>query len=259
MDNHAAISQPCVLLISEQHDQRSIHAFAALLHKCSIQFQIILNGAPDTHLASFAEKIVANTSELSFRPDIIVDFSLYPDQVHHAILTFLCNQNPTALFVFSTPTLTAAYLAKVINAPNTIRANLLAGFFPEMTVIELAYSRTLSAEALLLAETLFRSVGLRTETIDDIVGFVVPRIVAMLVNEAAFAVLENISTPSEIDTAMKLGTNYPYGPLEWAENIGFDVIFAILEALYAEYNSNRYSPCRLLHHYAVERLMNKHA
>ncbi|MBL7700112.1 MAG: hypothetical protein JNK79_18240 [Chitinophagaceae bacterium] len=65
----------------------------------------------------------------------------------------------------------------------------------------------------------------------DIPGMITPRIVSMIVNEAWYALGENVSTREEIDTAMKLGTNYPYGPFEWGEKIGFGRIRSLLAEL----------------------------
>ena len=62
----------------------------------------------------------------------------------------------------------------------------------------------------------------------DIPGLVSPRIIAMLVNEAYFALGEELSTPEEIDLAMKAGTNYPYGPFEWSNRIGIQKIYDLL-------------------------------
>jgi 3-hydroxybutyryl-CoA dehydrogenase len=63
------------------------------------------------------------------------------------------------------------------------------------------------------------------------VGFVKARVVAMLVNEAYFALQDYVSTKEEIDIAMKLGTNYPYGPFEWSEIIGLKNIYVLLTEL----------------------------
>ena len=57
------------------------------------------------------------------------------------------------------------------------------------------------------------------------------RIISMIVNEAYFALGDEISTKAEIDIAMKLGTNYPYGPFEWSQRIGLKKIFALLQNL----------------------------
>ena len=62
-------------------------------------------------------------------------------------------------------------------------------------------------------------------------GLVQARVVAMMINEAYHALGEEVSTRDEIDIAMKLGTNYPYGPFEWAERIGLHRIVALLEKM----------------------------
>ena len=66
----------------------------------------------------------------------------------------------------------------------------------------------------------------------------------MIINEAFYAKEENISTENEIDIAMKLGTNYPYGPFEWAREIGIKNIYDLLFSL--SKNDGRYKPAALL-------------
>lgn len=75
-------------------------------------------------------------------------------------------------------------------------------------------------------------------------GLVAARTIAMIVNEAYFASGEVVSSATEIDTAMKLGTNYPLGPFEWAQKIGVDNIYALLLAL--SKTDDRYLPAPLL-------------
>ncbi len=78
------------------------------------------------------------------------------------------------------------------------------------------------------------------------VGLVTPRVIAMIINEAYFAVQENIASRSDIDLAMKLGTNYPFGPFEWGERIGIKNVYELLTAVYEHTNEERYKVCDLL-------------
>jgi 3-hydroxybutyryl-CoA dehydrogenase len=94
-----------------------------------------------------------------------------------------------------------------------------------------------------LLKSLFRK---DIEKIGDSVAGVFPRTIAMIINEAAFALMENVATPTDIDMAMKLGTNYPKGPLAWCDEIGAFTIVAILEALQVEYGHERYKVAPLL-------------
>jgi 3-hydroxybutyryl-CoA dehydrogenase len=93
-------------------------------------------------------------------------------------------------------------------------------------------------------ERLFSALGRNTEWVPDIKGFITPRIVASIINEAFLGLEEKISVETEIDIAMKLGTNYPYGPFEWGQKIGLHDVYSLLEALSKE--QTRYKPSALL-------------
>lgn len=94
------------------------------------------------------------------------------------------------------------------------------------------------------AEALMRHLGKEIVWLPDVAGFVSARIVSMIINEAFFALEEGVSTKEEIDTALKLGTAYPYGPFEWAERIGVRKLAGLLQKLAAD--EVRYQPASLL-------------
>ena len=77
-------------------------------------------------------------------------------------------------------------------------------------------------------ENLFRKLNIPNFQTNDVPGFVTAKTISMIINEAYFALQDNVSSKEEIDTAMKLGTNYPYGPFEWAAKIGEDKIVQLL-------------------------------
>lgn len=116
----------------------------------------------------------------------------------------------------------------------------------EGALVELAAGLRTAPEALASAKALFKELGKEIEVVHDSPGLVLPRILAMLVNEAAFAVMEGVSTPEEIDRAMQLGTHYPHGPLEWGDRIGLDLIYDVLMGLQAELGEDRYRVCPTL-------------
>jgi 3-hydroxybutyryl-CoA dehydrogenase len=80
-------------------------------------------------------------------------------------------------------------------------------------------------------------------------GLIAARTIAMIINEAYFALGEEVSSKAEIDTAMKLGTNYPYGPFEWATKIGAGNIYQLLLTL--SKTDQRYLPAQLLKQEAI--------
>lgn len=77
-------------------------------------------------------------------------------------------------------------------------------------------------------------------------GFIVNRILIPMINEAAYALMEGVANPKDIDQAMKLGANHPMGPLALADLIGLDVCLDIAEVLHAKLGDERYRPCPLL-------------
>jgi 3-hydroxybutyryl-CoA dehydrogenase len=93
-------------------------------------------------------------------------------------------------------------------------------------------------------EQVFSGFNKKTEWVADIPGFITARVVASIINEAYFSLQEKVSSKNEIDTAMKLGTNYPYGPFEWSQKIGLKNIFNLLSHLSEQ--QKRYTPAELL-------------
>jgi 3-hydroxybutyryl-CoA dehydrogenase len=102
-----------------------------------------------------------------------------------------------------------------------------------------------NAGKLEFAQDFFASLGMQTITVPDSPGLIVARTVACLANEAFSALASGIADAQTIDTAMRLGTNYPLGPLEWAEMIGLKDTLTILEGLDAELGE-QYRPHPLL-------------
>lgn len=96
------------------------------------------------------------------------------------------------------------------------------------------------------AVQVWRRAGKQVEVVGDEVGLVFPRTWAMLVNEAAFALTEGVAEAAAIDLAMKKGTRFPMGPLEWADEIGIDQVVWILSGLVRELGEDRYRPASLL-------------
>jgi 3-hydroxyacyl-CoA dehydrogenase len=113
-------------------------------------------------------------------------------------------------------------------------------------IVELVPSIHTNSASLDVAQQFFTSLGKEPVIIKDCVGGVLPRVVASLINNAAYALMEGVASAADIDAAMKLGTNYPYGPLEWADMIGLDQVLGILEALCEAYGQDRYRPAPIL-------------
>ncbi len=118
--------------------------------------------------------------------------------------------------------------------------------FSKAKTIEIAPSKITDSGILKNAEKLLAELGLNYSIVPDKTGMVFPRILSMIINEAAQVYSEKIAAKEDIDTAMKLGTNYPYGPLEWADRIGIELVYNILASLQRDLGEDRYRPHPLL-------------
>ncbi len=136
-------------------------------------------------------------------------------------------------------------------ASYAVRAERVVGFslfgpLREGMLVELLPGLGTESGAVRRAAEFLGTLGFATETLPLGSWAVLPRVVAMLVNEAAVAIAEGVASAADIDTAMTLGVNYPQGPLALADEIGLGEILAVLEALHAEYGDDRYRPAPLL-------------
>jgi 3-hydroxybutyryl-CoA dehydrogenase len=113
--------------------------------------------------------------------------------------------------------------------------------FLKRTIIEASCdNETIKAKA----EEALKFFNKKTEWIPDTPGFITAKVVSTIINEAYFSIEDNVSSREEIDIAMKLGTNYPYGPFEWSKLIGVKRIYSLLDILSKE--NLRYIPSDLL-------------
>jgi 3-hydroxybutyryl-CoA dehydrogenase len=137
-------------------------------------------------------------------------------------------------------------LASWVKKPERIVG--FATFFPlkDRKLVELAPGLKTAETSLEQAEQLFKSLGKETVRVKDTAGLTFPRILSLIINEAARSLEEGVARAEEIDIAMRLGVNYPQGPLRWADQIGLEEVLAVLEGLERETGDDRYRPAPLL-------------
>jgi 3-hydroxybutyryl-CoA dehydrogenase len=124
-----------------------------------------------------------------------------------------------------------------------------AGFHvlpPLGRLAELTSQPSTAPAALAAGEAFFATLGMVTERVGDAPGLVLGRIVAQLVNEAAFALGEGVAAAADIDAGMVLGLNHPRGPVDWADELGPATVLGILAGLEDEYREDRYRPAPAL-------------
>jgi 3-hydroxybutyryl-CoA dehydrogenase len=121
---------------------------------------------------------------------------------------------------------------------------------PLMKLVEVIRGLATSDQTYEQVNAVAESMGKTTVLGRDMPGFIVNRVLMPYINEAVFALYEGIASAEDIDTAMKLGTNVPMGPLTLADFIGLDTCLSIMEVLHAGMGGDsKYRPCPLLRKY----------
>lgn len=207
----------------------------------------------DSELASIAKKFNTNIQAVhvpipdkdSFEENaVIFDFGTLVPQVLYGQISLPHN---STLF-FNAPKTT---IAELLNKGLPVQSNRLFGFngLPQLidaSVLEVSVLDEMDTEAL---STLMNILGISFECITDTIGMCAPRIISLIINEALFTLQEGTAEKEDIDTAMKLGTNYPNGPFEWLQAIGVGNVYEVLEAVHQYTGEERYRPAALLKKY----------
>ena len=123
--------------------------------------------------------------------------------------------------------------------------------FIEKLLVEVAPTIYTPMATLEVVSRFFLTIGKEIEIVQDRVGMVLPRILCQVINEAAFAITEDIASPDNIDKALVLGMHFPLGPIKWAEQIGLDQVYAVLSALHTDLQEERYRIAPILKQMAL--------
>ncbi len=122
---------------------------------------------------------------------------------------------------------------------NTVLVDLALDY-DKATRLAVAAAEQSEPAAVAAAIGLLQAAGFAVSRFLDVPGLAVMRTVAMLANEAADAVNQGVCSESAADSAMRLGVNYPQGPLAWADQVGVAAIRDVLANLGASYGEDRY-------------------
>ncbi|HEX4622716.1 MAG TPA: 3-hydroxybutyryl-CoA dehydrogenase [Myxococcaceae bacterium] len=156
---------------------------------------------------------------------------------------------PGGVLATNTSSIPITRIAAATKRPESVIGMHFMNPVPVMQLVEIIRGAATSEETYQATKSLAAKMGKTTVVSRDFPGFIVNRILIPMLNEACFAVMEGIASPEDVDTAMKLGTNQPMGPLALADFIGLDTCLYIAEVMHKGLGDDKYRPCPLLRQY----------
>jgi 3-hydroxybutyryl-CoA dehydrogenase len=153
---------------------------------------------------------------------------------------------PAAIIASNTSSLSVGTLAGFVTRPERFVGIHFFNPVPAMALVEVVRGAATSDDTVAAARAFCETLGKTPISVSDSPGFVVNRILFPMINEAARALAEGVASAADIDTGLKLGANFPMGPLALADLVGLDTTKAILETLEHAVGDPRYRPCPLL-------------
>ena len=151
-----------------------------------------------------------------------------------------------AIFGSNTSSISITKLAALTSRPEHFIGMHFFNPVPVMKLVEIVRGLETNDEVYTAIEVTSKALGKIPVPVNDMPGFVSNRVLMPMINEAIFAVYEDVATPEHVDEVMKLGMAHPMGPLRLADFIGLDVCLDILNVLYEGFKDPKYRPCPLL-------------
>jgi 3-hydroxybutyryl-CoA dehydrogenase len=189
---------------------------------------------------------VADAAHADFAIEAVTENELVKKKVFTDLARALA---PNAVLATNTSSIPITRIAASVPDPARVIGMHFMNPVPVMQLVEIIRGAQTSDETYAATKALAERMGKITVLSKDMPGFIVNRILIPMLNEACFALQEGLASAEDIDTAMKLGTNVPMGPLTLADFIGLDTCLYIAEVLHKGLGDDKYRPAPLLRQY----------
>ncbi len=178
---------------------------------------------------------------------LVIEAATEDEQVKKEILKELCkNLAADTLIASNTSSISITRLGAQTDRPEKFVGMHFMNPVPRMELVEMIRGIATGEETYQAVRELAKKLGKTPVNAEDFPAFIVNRIVLPMINEAIYTLYEGVGSVEAIDTAMKLGTRHPMGPLELADFIGLDTCLAVMHVLHDGLADTKYRPCPLL-------------
>ncbi|MEM8698443.1 MAG: 3-hydroxybutyryl-CoA dehydrogenase [Pseudomonadota bacterium] len=203
--------------------------------------------SPEDHQAALAR--IAPEADVTAlgKLDLIIEAATEKEEIKHKIFASLTpHLGDQTILTSNTSSISITRLASATDRPERFMGFHFMNPVPVMQLVELIRGIATDEPTFKTLKGVVDRIGKTATTSEDFPAFIVNRILLPMINEAIYTLYEGVGSVTSIDTAMKLGTNHPMGPLELADFIGLDVCLAIMNVLHEGLADTKYRPCPLL-------------
>ena len=179
--------------------------------------------------------------------DLVIEAATENEKVKTQIFAEICKTlKPEAILASNTSSISITRLASASDRPAQFMGIHFMNPVPKMQLVEMIKGIATNDETFKASTNFIGSLNKTIAVSEDFPAFIVNRILLPMINEAIYTLYEGVGSIEAIDTAMKLGTNHPMGPLELADFIGLDTCLSIMQVLNEGLADTKYRPCPLL-------------
>ncbi|MDH3667326.1 MAG: 3-hydroxybutyryl-CoA dehydrogenase [Paracoccaceae bacterium] len=179
--------------------------------------------------------------------DLIIEAATEDEAIKHKIFAELApHLGEKTLLTSNTSSISITRLASATDRPERFMGFHFMNPVPVIELVELIRGIATDDQTFQTMKAVVADLGKTATNSEDFPAFIVNRILLPMINEAIYTLYEGVGSVQGIDSAMKLGTKHPMGPLELADFIGLDVCLAIMNVLHEGLADTKYRPCPLL-------------